>query len=147
MRTLFVLSALSLSASALACPGKDASTAAAAAPAADTVAAAEHCAKKADLLGSACSFTTTSMAQRVLAEGKTYTYTGTLVAAENQLSSHVAAPYTVGPKGQIHVVANEVVENLSNAGAQAGRVTLQGRTLEVDGVQYFVMTSFQAGNS
>lgn len=104
------------------------------------------CAKHAELVGGNCSYTTGMMAQRVLEEGKTFTFTGRMAATENRLDSHVAAPYRIGPTSY-NVVANEVLEQLKTGGAEAGRVSLEGRLLEVDGSTYLVLTSFQKANS
>lgn len=104
------------------------------------------CAHKAELVGCACSYTTGMMAQRVLTDGHPWTYTGSLTKFDGSLDSHVAAAFTVGPDN-VYVVANEVLESLTKSGAQDGRVALEGRSLEVDGVQYFVLTSFAVGNS
>lgn len=101
-----------------------------------------HCAKKAELVGSNCSYSTGMMAQRVLEQGKPYTFTGSLAASEGELKSRVAAPFRIGPENELHVIANEVVESLVATGAQEKRLTLSGRVLEVDGVQYFVATTF-----
>jgi len=108
---------------------------------------ASHCAKKTELVGANCSYTTGMMAQRVLEEGENWSYTGTLAKSDNKLDSRVAAPYTVGPKEAINVVANEVVEGLVTAGADAGRLALSGKLLEVDGIRYFVATAFKVSNS
>jgi hypothetical protein len=147
MRTLLALGLL-VPGAALACDGMKNQTAANAAPAAATTAAVDpsHCAKNAELVGSNCSFSTGMMAQRVLDEGTPWTFTGALAASTNQLASHVAAPWTVGPNQSVHVVANEVVERLAG-GSVAGRVTLEGRLLEVDGVKYFVATQAAPTNS
>jgi hypothetical protein len=133
---------------AMACGGSK-STASADAQAAQTTASvdASHCAKKTELVGANCSYTTGLMAQRVLEEGENWSYTGTLVSSSNALDSRVAAPFTVGPKEGINVVANEVVEGLVKAGADTGRLALSGKLLEVDGIRYFVATAFKASNS
>jgi hypothetical protein len=130
---------------ALACPGHDGGDAThASAPAHDCDPGA--CAKNADLVGGGCSYSTGMMAQRVLSEGKPWAFTGTLARSAAELDSHVAAPFTVGPD-KVSVVANEVLERLTDAGAHGGRVSLEGRILEVEGVKYFVLTSFSALNS
>jgi len=130
---------------ALACPGKtceDCDHAEVKAEASDPAA----CAKKAELVGGSCSYSTGMMAQRVLSEGRPWTFTGTLVESRSRLDSHVAAPYVVGPE-KVNVIANEVLEVLTSAGAQSGRVGLEGRVLEVDGVKYFVVTKFSPDNT
>lgn len=104
------------------------------------------CAHKADLVGGACAYTTGMMAQRVLTDGHPWTYAGSLTKFDGSLDSHVAAAFTVGPDN-VYVVANEVLESLTKTGAQSDRVSLEGRTLEIDGVRYFVLTSFSVGNS
>ena len=128
---------------ALACPGHLDGKHAADADASANPAA---CAKKADLVGGACSYTTGMMAQRVLMEGTTWTYTGHLTKFDGTSPASVAAPFTVGPDA-VYVIGNEVIEELVASGAQSGRVALEGRRLDVDGVGYFVITSFAAGNS
>lgn len=128
---------------ALACPGHLDGKHAAAADASSNPAA---CAKKAELVGEACSYTTGMMAQRVLMEGATWTYAGHLTKFDGTSPASVAAPFTVGPDS-VYVIANEVVEELVAAGAQSGRVALEGRRLDVDGVKFFVITGFVAGNS
>ena len=127
--------------SALACGGKASSGNP---DAATTEAHATACAKKASLVGANCSYTTGMMAQRVVAEGEPWSFTGTLQASDNALPSHVAAPYTVGPQGAVNVIGNELVERISDAGLAASRLTLQGRLLDIDGVRYFVLTSYSA---
>ena len=119
------------------CP-MDKKTTAAADPAA--------CAKHAELVGGNCSYTTGMMAQRALEEGKTFTFTGRMAATENRLDSRVAAPYKIGPT-QYNVLANEVLEQLKLGGTEKGRVSLEGKILEVDGQTYLVLTRFVAAQS
>lgn len=117
------------------------------AAASDASADPSSCAKKAGLVGANCSYSTGMMAQRVLEEGKPWTFTGALSPSSNTLKSKVAAPFTTGPDRAVNVVANEVVEQLVGSGASAQRVTLDGKLLEVDGVQYFVATAFRTPNA
>lgn len=98
------------------------------------------CAKKASLVGSSCSYTTGMMAQRIVAEGSDETYAGTLTAFSEKLDSHVAVPFTLG--SDVHVVANEVIEQLTEAGLTDSKISLEGKLLEVDGVKYFVATRY-----
>jgi hypothetical protein len=149
MRKLLVVSlAVLVPGIALACGGAKSDCGHCAHKASDTTAMAAvkadpaECAKKAELMGGSCSYTTGMMAQRVLADGKAWSYSGTLVAASEGLTSHVAAPYVVGPE-KVRVVANEVLEGLTSAQAQAGRVSLEGKLLEVDGVKYYVLTGYK----
>ena len=100
------------------------------------------CAKRSELVGGACSYTTSLVAERVLAEGKAWTFEGHLVASPNALDSRVAAPFVVGPES-VHVVANEVLEALVASGSSLTRVILEGHRLEVDGWKYFVITSYR----
>lgn len=138
MRLVVLGLALALPSAALACPGRSA-TASAAETEQPTVASvdAASCAKRAELVGSACSYTTGMMAQRILTDGADFSFTGTLAATSNDLESHVAAPYTLA-NGAVHVVANEVLD----AVPAASRLTLTGKKLDVNGVSYFVVTSF-----
>ena len=128
---------IALPAAALACPGRN-NTAQAPATQADSQHAsadAAACAKKTELVGSACSYTTGMMAQRVLSEGGDFAFTGTLTPADGDLESHVAAPFLVG--GNVRVVANEVIETAD----PNSRLALSGKRLEVGGVHYFVVTN------
>lgn len=102
------------------------------------------CARSAQLVGSNCSYTTSTMAKRVLDSGRPWAFNGRLMVAENELASHVAAPYTAGPDG-VFVVANEVLDELTRAAAPPARVELEGKLLEVDGVKYFVVTDYRTG--
>ncbi|MEQ1566381.1 MAG: hypothetical protein ABMA64_12140 [Myxococcota bacterium] len=99
------------------------------------------CARQAELVGADnCAWTTGMMAQRVLTEGVPWSYVGRLVPSDNALPSKVASPYTVGPDAKIHVVANEVLEVLERRGATGGRLELSGKLLEVEGIEYLVLT-------
>lgn len=99
------------------------------------------CAQRPELVGGACSYTTSMMAKRVLAEGKRWSFTGHLTSSSLLLDSHVAAPYTVGPV-PVFVIANEVFEGLVEAGIAMRRVTLEGRVLDVGGTQYLVLENY-----
>jgi len=106
---------------------------------------ASHCARAASLVGSNCSYTTGMMARRVIEEGQDWTYIGELAQTGNDLANKVAAPYSVADG--FHVIANELVEVLSQEGHANARLSLAGRLLEVDGVRYVVLTSFRVINS
>lgn len=108
-------------------------------------AAASHCARTGALIGSNCSYTTGMMARRVVEEGQDWTYVGELTSSSNNLGSMVAAPYTVADG--FHVIANELVEVMSQEGHAQARLSLVGKLLEVDGVRYVVLTSFRVINS
>ena len=139
MRLVAFISAFALAPSiASACPGKDDST---------TASMKSHkvdasaCAKKAALIGGSCSYSTGMMLSRVIEQGKSFAYTGMLQQADKPLLNQVAAPFQVGPD-QFRVIANEVVETA----ALDERLNLTGKVLEVDGVTYFVVTSFEKAN-
>jgi hypothetical protein len=142
MKPLLLVAALALPATAFACPGKEGTTANAA-DSTETHADADatRCAKKAELVGTACSYSTGMMAQRVHADGKDLALTAKLEKAGDTLPSKVAAPYTAN--GEYHVIANEVIDGLDPAKS----LNLQGKALEVDGVKYFLVTGFEPANS
>lgn len=142
LKSLVLASALALPGVALACGGAtEAKASTEKADATHASADATACAKKASLVGANCSYTTGMMAQRVVAEGTPWSYTGTMASSDNALSSHVAAPYVVGPDA-VNVVATEVLESMIDQDLVSKRVTLDGKKLEVDGVTYFVLTSY-----
>ena len=93
-------------------------------------------------VGDACSFTTAMFARRVLSEGETWTFTGTLAPTDVALPTHVAAPFRVGPDGEVFVVANEVLGAAVERALTDERITLEGRRLDVENTSYFVPTSF-----
>ena len=133
---------LTFSQAALACGGDKA------AAATDTAAAdPSGCAHSAKLVGSNCSYTTGKMAQRIMVEGSEWSFTGTLSKTENTLPTKVAAPYAVGPDANTFLVANQVLEGLTESGTVDGRVQLAGKKLVVDDVTYVVLTGFGSPNS
>ncbi len=143
MKTLIFAVALTFPAAALACGGDK--------TAADTTAKTEvqlaavsadatKSAKKAALVGDNCAYSTGMMAQKVHTNGSDLTVTGNLATQTKMLDSHVAAPYLVD---DLYVIANEVVEQID----PSARVALTGKTMEIDGVKYFLVTSFEAKTS
>ena len=102
----------------------------------------DACAKKADLIGKNCSYTTGMMARHVLMDGAPFTFEGTLIPTDNTLDSQVAAPYMVGPD-QSMVIANELLQSLVEEELETQRVQLEGHQLEVDEVTYFVLTDYR----
>ncbi|MFT4621737.1 MAG: hypothetical protein ACI8PZ_000389 [Myxococcota bacterium] len=145
MRIAVIFAGLSLPALALACPGAKTEMAAASAPQAEVQLAkadAADCAKKAEFIGGNCSYSTNMMAQKVMEQGTSFTYTGSMDKSENKLESHVAAPFTI--KGDIHVIANGVLDTLSAVDA---RLAMDGKLLEVDGTKYFLLVDAAPANS
>lgn len=139
MKPLLLAAALALPITALACPGKE-GVAADTSEDADRVpvdADATRCAKRAELVGTACSYSTGMMAQRVHADGEDVTVTAKLVKATEKLPSKVAAPFIAND--EYHVIANEVLDGVDPSKTHA----LTGKALEVDGITYLLVTGFQ----
>jgi hypothetical protein len=126
---------------ALACPGSEMASNAPKTELASTAAVdPTHCAKSAALVGSNCKWSTGQMAQRVQAEGKAIQVTTRLAKQEEALASQVAAPFKAG---EMYVIANQVIEQADPSATLA----LDGMVLEVDGVKYLLVTSFQKSNT
>ena len=104
---------------------------------------ATACAKKASLMGAACSYTTGMMAQRVEAEGKDYSYKGLLEDQPKAEVKGVAVPFTLGPNKSIHVIANEFVEELTVAGFDDNELELNGKVLDIQGTRFFLLERYR----
>lgn len=101
------------------------------------------CAKRADLVGSACSYATGMMAQRVVTEGQEMSYQGTLAKVAAAGKSRIATPYSIGPKSGLQVIANEILEEIVDRKLAGKALAFKGKMLEVEGVQYFVLLGYQ----
>jgi len=141
MKSALLTAALLFPAAAFACPGKGDTAAADSSEAKMADADATKCAKKAEYVGSACSYSTGMMAQRVHADGENLRFTAQLERNGEKLASQVAAPFTAN--GEYYVIANEVVDQLDPSEEMA----FEGKALEVDGVKYFLVTRFERANS
>lgn len=143
LRTAILTITLAVPAAAFACPGKGevASTSTQTTELASVNADATKCAKKAALVGENCSYSTGMMAQRVDAEGAATKVVAQLTKQDAMLESHVAAPFKVN---DLYVIANEVIEQVADPSAP---LALDGKVLEVDGVKYFLVTSFQKAST
>lgn len=109
---------------------------------------ATHVAHGAPMIGSNCSYSTGLMARRVLGEGRDWTFVGQLDRTANDLASHVATPYRTRTAGAgAFLVATELLERLLADDRSEATLALSGRTLEVDGVVYVVLTSYRVINS
>jgi hypothetical protein len=104
---------------------------------------ASHSARPGKLVETACLYSTGAMARRVLDNGARWTYQGSLKETlTDQSDAAVSCPYTTG-NGDFNLVANELLDALVSCGYGATPLTLEGRSLEVDGVRYVVLTSFR----
>lgn len=109
-------------------------------------AAATHCATNTELVGASCSYSTGLMARRVVEQGRPWSGVDGLVLTQDKLDSSVAAPFLVGPGDGFRVIANELVQMLSDGGHLHDELALTGKWLEVDGVRYVVLTSYKVVN-
>lgn len=134
-----------LAASAFACPyDESASTSEPIVTAQVDESVATHAARSAGLVGANCSYSTGLMARKVIAEGRDWSFVGGLKASANDLPSRVATPFqTLGGDSAGLVVGTEILETLVGAGHAGATLALSGRSMEVDGVNYVVLTSFR----
>lgn len=110
--------------------------------------AAAHAARSAALVGANCSYSTGLMARKVIAEGRDWSFVGSLKTSTNDLASRVATPFqTVGGDAAGLVVGTELLETLVAAGHADATLALSGRAMEIDGVNYIVLTSFRVINA
>ncbi len=100
--------------------------------------AAAHCARSQTLVGDACSFMTGMTARRVLDEGVPWTWAGALTP--RTIEGEIAAPF--GAAGEERVLATELVESLVTAQHAASLCLFIGRSLEIDGVTWVVLTAY-----
>lgn len=103
---------------------------------------AANSARPGKLIGASCTYTTSAVAHRVVEEGAPWRYTGKLTFVASPSGSQVACPYVTGDGG-FHLVATELLDSLVACGYENSSLALEGRALEVDGVRYVVLTSFQ----
>lgn len=108
--------------------------------------AATHCASATLLVGSSCSYSTGVMARRVMEQGAEWKGTEKLLQVTDLLESQVAAPFALASDPTWRVVANELVQLLSEGGHLGDSLELSGRWLEVAGVRYVVLTSYKVVN-
>lgn len=104
---------------------------------------ATHAATSARLVGSACSYTTSLMARRVMEQGSEWSAEGALVASPAVHDSLVAAPYTLASDDSVHVLATDFLEALLVSRAAGPTLALTGRQMEVSGVRYVVLLSYR----
>ena len=104
--------------------------------------AAAHSAQSSKLLGANCPYSTGIMAQRVLEEGGNWSYQGPVSPFSGNLDSMVSCPYTTSDT-EIHIIATEFLEAIQKNGFLEQLLHLEGKSLEVDGVRYVVITSFR----
>lgn len=83
------------------------------------------------------------MAQRVLNEGRDWSYVGQLALSERNLDSHVACPFTLADDTNTYLIANELMEQLVESKNTGVRLELVGRTLNVDNIWYVVIVSYK----
>jgi hypothetical protein len=99
---------------------------------------AGHCARSSALMGEACSFLTGMTARRVIEEGMPWAWAGALTPRGSE--GDLAAPYFADESTR--VLATELLERLSSTPWLMGTNLFIGRTLEIDGVTYVVLTAF-----
>ena len=99
-----------------------------------------HCARSKELVGANCSFTTGMTARRVLEEGVPWSWVGPITPTDNAQPTRIATPFRVDDG--VLLVATALLEGLVQDGLAGANLRLDGRSLELDGVRYVVLTAF-----
>jgi hypothetical protein len=94
------------------------------------------------LLGSSCLYSTGLMARRVMEEGSGWTWEGQLAPMVGNMDAPVSCPFTVAD-GSLNVIANGLLDAVVSCGYAEKALVLEGRSLDLDGVRYVVLTSFR----
>jgi hypothetical protein len=144
LETLLMLVLTFWSATVLACPANlvDPNAVAAGEPVSMELADASHSARPGPLMGASCLHSTGLMAKRVVDEGISWSYEGGLLPTSSLLDATVSCPFST-ENGTFQVVATELLDAIVSCGYSTQRLLLEGRSLEVDGVRYVVITSFR----
>jgi len=106
-------------------------------------ATAVRTASSARLVNGGSSYSTGLLARRVMEQGTDWASSGSLASAELDPDATVAIPYTLADDTNVHILATELVESLSNANDVGQPLAMSGRLMEVDGVRYVVLTSYR----
>ena len=103
---------------------------------------AVHSARPGKLVGASCLASTGLMARRVMEEGTTWRWQGTLTPMEGNLENSASCPYTA-EGGTFNLLATGLLEALVVCGYAGQPLELEGQLLEVEGVRYVVITAFR----
>lgn len=106
-------------------------------------ATAVRTASSARLVNGGSSYSTGLLARRVMEQGTDWASSGSLTNAEIDPDATVAIPYTLADDSNVHILATELVESLTNANDVGQPLAMSGRLMEVDGVRYVVLTSYR----
>lgn len=94
------------------------------------------------LLGASCLYSTGLMARRVMEEGMVWTWEGQLAPMSGNMDAPVSCPFTASD-GSFNLIANGLLDAVVSCGYAQQALALEGRSLDLDGVRYVVLTSFR----
>lgn len=109
---------------------------------ASTAPKATATATSASLMGTACSYTTGIMAERVQAEGESFRYHGSMTRRNDTPQKGVAVPFSIDDPTLTFVIANEFVEQIVVNGHEKEKLELKGKVLEVQGTRFFLLERY-----
>lgn len=105
---------------------------------------AKRAARAPELIGAHCSYSTSTVIERVLAKGTAWTWTGAL-AKQSDSALTVAAPFVADEDAR--VLANALLDEVAATLDEGAVRTWTGKVLSHDGVRYVVVTQVDTPSS
>lgn len=112
-------------------------------PASVPAESAWHAARRPELLGASCAASTGMAARRVVEEGVDWRQQGVLDLALDNVDAQISAPFLVRGSGS-RIIATSLTDQIAQNRLTGRSLVLVGRSLDVEGVVYVVLTEYRA---